>query len=744
MGKNIAKPELSTKLKTRMEEFLNSNLSAIKNISPRAVRELFEDLQIYQTELDKHSEKLQKVSAELQQSEAQLRSILKSMDDLVFTLDRDCRFISINAPEEKLYLKPEEFIGKEVSEVLPSHIDKLFTNALTKIKSRGTAQFECHLEMPDGLKWHNVTLSPIMKNDEFTGSVAVVRDITERKRMEEALRETEKLLLESAEYHQVLFENSPTALNIQNFSNVETPIKNLRLKGVGNLEAYLQDNPDEVLQLAKLVELSKVNKAAVDLYSAGSPGKLLRSLDQVIVKDDWQHFIDQVVTFTNGIDWYEGEARNYTFEGKIITVIVRKIVLNREKNGLSKILVSIIDVTNIVQAYQDKEKLESQLQQARKMESIGTLAGGIAHDFNNLLYMITGNAELALEDIPKWNPVHTCLEEIKNASLRATGIAGQLLNFSRKTDQELKPIDAIPVIKDALKFLRSTIPSNIEIRKHLPDTDVTILADPIKIHQVLMNICTNASQEMEETGGILEITVGNESLTEGSAIKYPDLTAGEYIILTVSDTGPGITPEIIDRIFDPYYTTKDVGKSSGMGLAVVLGIVKSHGGAITVDSQIGKGAIFTILFPMVAEKSVMKIKTPDEMSRGDETILFVDDEKSISDMVKMMLYRLGYTVDARTNPVEALELFKSKPDHFDMVITDMTMPQMTGVRLLEKLKDARPNIPVIICTGHSSLIDEDKAKDLEIAALVMKPIVMADIAKTIRQVLDNNESSSQD
>jgi len=359
MGKNIAKPELSTKLKTRMEEFLNSNLSAIKNISPRAVRELFEDLQIYQTELDKHSEKLQKVSAELQQSEAQLRSILKSMDDLVFTLDRDCRFISINAPEEKLYLKPEEFIGKEVSEVLPSHIDKLFTNALTKIKSRGTAQFECHLEMPDGLKWHNVTLSPIMKNDEFTGSVAVVRDITERKRMEEALRETEKLLLESAEYHQVLFENSPTALNIQNFSNVETPIKNLRLKGVGNLEAYLQDNPDEVLQLAKLVELSKVNKAAVDLYSAGSPGKLLRSLDQVIVKDDWQHFIDQVVTFTNGIDWYEGEARNYTFEGKIITVIVRKIVLNREKNGLSKILVSIIDVTNIVQAYQDKEKLES-------------------------------------------------------------------------------------------------------------------------------------------------------------------------------------------------------------------------------------------------------------------------------------------------------------------------------------------------------------------------------------------------
>lgn len=238
----------------------------------------------------------------------------------------------------------------------------------------------------------------------------------------------------------------------------------------------------------------------------------------------------------------------------------------------------------------ESKETEAQLRQSHKMESIGTIAGGIAHDFNNLFFMIVGNAELALEDIPEWNPTHANLKEIKAASLRASGIVKQLLNFSRKTDQKLIPIGAITVIKDALKFLRSAISTTVEIQKHLPDTDITIMADSIQINQLLMNLCTNASQAMEETGGTLEITVENEVLTEESASNYPDLTAGEHVKITVSDTGPGIDPEIIDRIFDPYFTTKDVGKGSGMGLAVVHGIVNSHNGAITVDSELGKGA----------------------------------------------------------------------------------------------------------------------------------------------------------
>lgn len=382
--------------------------------------------------------------------------------------------------------------------------------------------------------------------------------------------------------------------------------------------------------------------------------------------------------------------------------------------------------------------MEKELRQAHKMESIGTMAGGIAHDFNNLLYMIIGNTELSLEDIPDWNPVHANLEEIKSASLRAAGIVKQLLNFSRKTDVEMKPIGAITVIKEALKFLRSMIPATIKINKSLPDTDVIILADPVQIDQTLINICTNASQSMEETGGNLTINVENVDLDSEAAGRYPDLSAGNYLIIAISDTGSGIDPENIDRIFDPYFTTKEFGKGSGMGLTVVHGIVKNHGGAITVDSEPGKGATFTILLPVVDEKPEIEDEITDEVHIGSETILFVDDEESIANMSGKMLKRLGYQVETETNPATALELFKSKPDQFDLVITDMTMPQMTGVTLSEKLKNVRSDIPVIICTGHSSLIDEEKAKGLGIDAYVMKPIVKSDIARAIRKVLDNN------
>ena len=367
-----------------------------------------------------------------------------------------------------------------------------------------------------------------------------------------------------------------------------------------------------------------------------------------------------------------------------------------DKDGnLEKIIHIATDITQT-------KKLETELRQARKMESIGTLAGGVAHDFNNILYMITGNAELALEDIPEWNPVHDTLEEIKAAGLRAAGIVKQLLNFSRKVDQDLRPIGAITVIKEALKFLRSTIPSTIEIRSHLPESDVIIFADPIQINQILMNLCTNAAQAMENTGGILEITVENELLPKDAVVGHLDLNAGEYVKITVKDTGPGIDPEVIEQIFDPYFTTKEFGKGSGMGLSIVLGIVKNHSGAITVDSQPGKGTTFTMLFPAVAEQTVEAVKTPDEVPCGNETILFVDDEEPIVKMIGQMLGRLGYRVETRQNPAEALKLFQSKPHEFNLVITDMTMPQMTGVTLSEKLKDIRSDIPIIICTGHSA------------------------------------------
>lgn len=422
------------------------------------------------------------------------------------------------------------------------------------------------------------------------------------------------------------------------------------------------------------------------------------------------------------------EVEFKTKDGKPIWVELYTTAFKDEKN---------IIYEGLMHEVTDRKHLETQLQQARKMESIGTLAGGIAHDFNNVLYMITGNAELAMSDIPEWNPVHDNLKAIKTAGLRAANIVNQLLSFSRKSEHDIKPIGAITVIKDALKFLRSTIPSSIEIRKNLPSRELTILGDPTQINQMMMNLCINASQEMEETGGILEITVEEEALDGDSVITNLDLTSGEYLKITISDTGHGINPEIIGRIFDPYFTTKEVGKGSGMGLAVVHGIIQNHNGAITVDSNPGEGSTFTILLPLVDKEPVVKEEIFDEPSHGNESILFVDDEEFITDMIEKMLKRLGYKVVTKTNPGEALELFQTKPDQFDLIITDMTMPQMSGVKLSEKLKELRSDIPVIICTGHSPLIDEEKAKSIGIAGFIMKPVVTKDIAQIIRKVLDN-------
>ena len=386
----------------------------------------------------------------------------------------------------------------------------------------------------------------------------------------------------------------------------------------------------------------------------------------------------------------------------------------------------------------EQKRLQSQLRQAQKMESIGTLTGGIAHDFNNFLSIIIGNIELALDHAEPWSPLEANLQEVKTASFRAAGVVKQLLNFSRKTeDQQLKPVDAIHIIREAMDLLRSSIPSTIEIRKILPQKSVTIMADPIQLDQVLMNLCTNASQAMEETGGVLTVSAQMVSETSTAVELQPGATQDNVLLITIADTGPGIEQEHIEKIFDPYFTTKAVGKGSGMGLSVVHGIVTAHGGTIRVQSQPGDGASFNILLPVIQEEPVKEeVCFKDTLPRGYERILFVDDEESIVAMTQEALSRLGYTVETRLNPADAIELFQSKPCDFDLVVTDMTMPQMTGVDLFQKLTSIRDNIPVIICTGHSALINHDKAKEMGVDAFVMKPLAINEFASTIRDVLD--------
>jgi signal transduction histidine kinase/CheY-like chemotaxis protein len=383
---------------------------------------------------------------------------------------------------------------------------------------------------------------------------------------------------------------------------------------------------------------------------------------------------------------------------------------------------------------------EKRLARAQKMEAIGTLAGGIAHEFNNILGIMLGNIELAMMDVPESNPAHFNLREVQSATLRAKEVVRQILSFSRHSEHELKPVKISDIVGESINFLRSSLPSSIEIRREIRTGIDTVLADSTQIHQVLINLCTNATHAMRDNGGILSITLEHIALDETDAARYPSLYPGDHVKLSISDTGHGIKKEIMDRIFDPYFTTKRVGDGTGMGLAVVHGIVTNHGGVITVSSEPEKGALFTILLPVVMEPVVSEEKKVDSHPVGNERILFVDDEMSIVMVGKQMIERLGYEVITRTSSVEALELFKIKSDQFDLIITDMTMPNLTGDRLAEAILKIRTDIPIILCTGYSDRISEQKAREMGIQAFVLKPLDIGGVAHTIRNVLDGRTS----
>jgi PAS domain S-box-containing protein len=396
---------------------------------------------------------------------------------------------------------------------------------------------------------------------------------------------------------------------------------------------------------------------------------------------------------------------------------------------------TIVGVHGVLTDISEERKLKSQLDHSHKLEAIGTLAGGIAHDFNNILSPILLYTEMMLEDVPAESTLKFNLKEVYNAVMRAKVLIRQILTFSHQADPEKASIIMSPIVKEALKLLRSTLPSTVEIRQDIKADDSVISADPTQIHQILMNLCTNAAYAMREKGGVLEVRLVEVELASQDTELIPDLKPGQYVKLVVSDTGTGIESSVKERILEPYFTTKDKGEGTGLGLAVVHGIVKSFDGAIMVDSEPGKGTVFQVFLPLIKEK-ISSNSSATQLPRGNERVLLIDDEISILKVQQQMLERLGYRVDISESCLAALEVFKGDPDGFDLIITDYTMPEMTGTDLAKAVMNIRDDIPVILNTGFSEQINEEKAKALGIRAFVMKPIVMKDMAETIRQVLD--------
>ncbi len=424
-------------------------------------------------------------------------------------------------------------------------------------------------------------------------------------------------------------------------------------------------------------------------------------------------------------------------------------LINKKKNGvlfeeevnISPVRNSAGQIINFVAVKRDVSRevsLENQLRQAMKMEAIGTLAGGIAHDFNNILAAILGYGEMARTQLLADDPVRTDIDQVIKAGNRAKGLVKQILTFSRQGEEDFSTIQIQPVIEETLKLLRSSMPSTILIQKNIDSNCRPVLANPTQIHQVIMNLCTNAKHAMADNNGTLAISLSEISTESENFTESLQLEPGNYLDLAIGDTGSGMDKLTQLKIFDPFFTTKEIGKGTGLGLAVVHGIIKQHKGAITVESQPGQGTVFHIYLPLIDKKvlpeSVIQTR---ELPHGNERILIVDDEPTIVDLMLRMLDSLGYTTTAFTSSVKALEAYTDNPGSFDLLITDMTMPDLTGAVLAKKILTIRPDLPIILCTGFSELMDEEQAKSLGIMEFILKPILKNQLAITVRKVLNH-------
>ncbi|UWX57434.1 PAS domain-containing protein [Chlorobaculum sp. MV4-Y] len=398
----------------------------------------------------------------------------------------------------------------------------------------------------------------------------------------------------------------------------------------------------------------------------------------------------------------------------------------------------LCEVTDRIARLEKICKLESQLSKSQRLETIGTLAGGIAHDFNNILTPILGYAEMGLSGVNEDDPMHEYFAEIMQAAERAQKLVSQILTFSKAEEGKAAPVSIQEVIDEVIRLMRPSLPSTVSIEEDIDSSCHKVIADPTQMHQVVVNLCTNALHAMEQTGGVLKIVLREVSTGNGRPPIVPELPDGNYAELIISDTGTGMDDRAIERIFEPFFTTKSVEKGSGLGLSVVHGIVTGTNGHISVESAQGKGSAFHVWLPVIKSNTPDRSKQNPLLAKYAASVLFIDDEPATVNLVTIMMTKLGYNIRAENSPVEALKLFREQPDLFDLVITDLTMPEMTGIQLTSEIHKIVPSIPVILMTGYGKMIDHDMPlKHYGINRLLKKPLKLAHLALAVKEVLSS-------
>jgi two-component system, cell cycle sensor histidine kinase and response regulator CckA len=564
------------------------------------------------------------------------------------------------------------------------------------------------------------------------------KEISERKQAEESLRESESEQRRQREFLECLIANAGTCIAVVKGRELRYTVANPAFQTVAAGEPMIGRTYREVFPEAAA---AGAEAGVQRVLETGEPWVIEAYHTQVPGKPDaiWQGHVVRLPLAAG----QEPSALVVVWD-----ITEHKHMEDALRQSRDELELRVQERTaQLSQAYEklqhemsERERIEEQLRQAQKMEAIGTLAGGIAHDFNNILAAILGFTEMAAEDVADRPEVAKNLRNVLKSITRARDLIRQILTFSRKTSRVRSPLSLSPIIKETVQLLRASIPATIEINLSLSANSDTVLASPVEIQQILMNLATNASLAMQEKGGTMEVALADIDLLSDLPMLDSEVSAGEYVQLVVRDTGTGMSPDVMKRVFEPFFTTREVGKGTGMGLAVVYGIVKDLRGTVTVESELGNGSTFRVL--LLKEKTELKEEQPhtSQIPAGKERILFVDDEEMLVEWGETVLERLGYQVTAIADPAEALRVFRADPSLFDLVVTDHAMPHMAGSVLSSELLKARSDIPIILYTGHSETLSREKAQGLGIREFLIKPLNKQELAEAVRKVLDEKKS----